>query len=149
MVKKLKKTISHNSSDRDQYTVVLEDIRSQFRAFGEGLHFISDTVSAHTKEFGTIKGELSLVKNTVNAHTKELSNINNTVNAHTKELSNINNTVNAHTKELSNINNTVNAHTKEFDIIKDELALIRHNQVTRDEFKFLEARVARLERARK
>ena len=121
MVKKLKKTISHNSSDRDQYTVVLEDIRSQFRAFGEGLHFISDTVSAHTKEFGTIKGELSLVKNTVNAHTKE----------------------------LSNINNTVNAHTKEFDIIKDELALIRHNQVTRDEFKFLEARVARLERARK
>ncbi|MBI2097463.1 MAG: hypothetical protein HYT46_00805 [Candidatus Vogelbacteria bacterium] len=35
----------------------------------------------------------------------------------------------------------------DLELIKSELALIRHNQVTRDEFKLLETRVSRLEKA--
>ena len=35
------------------------------------------------------------------------------------------------------------------EIIKGEVAIIRHNQVTRDEFKLLETRVARLEHVRR
>ena len=64
---------------RDEYTVVLEDLRSEFRIFGEGLQGVRS----------------------------------------------------------------------DLEFVKEELALIRHNQVTRDEFKFLEARVARLERIKK
>ena len=64
---------------RDEYTVVLEDLRSEFRVFGEGLQ--------------GVKADL--------------------------------------------------------EFVKEELALIRHNQITRDEFKFLEARVTRLERTKK
>lgn len=71
---------------RDEYTVVLEDLRSEFRVFGEG---------------------------------------------------------------LQQVNNGLQEVKTELEFVKEELALIRHNQVTRDEFKFLEARVVRLERMKK
>lgn len=67
---------------RDQYTIVLEDLRSTFKVFGESLDFVKDKV-------GKMESDL--------------------------------------------------------EILKGEVALIRHNQVTRDEFKFLESRVFRLE----
>ena len=71
------------SSSRDQYTVVLEGLRSDFKIFGESLDFVGDRVTR-------VESDTS--------------------------------------------------------IIKREVALIRHNQVTRDEFKFLESRVAALEK---
>ncbi|OHA19960.1 MAG: hypothetical protein A2836_03735 [Candidatus Taylorbacteria bacterium RIFCSPHIGHO2_01_FULL_45_63] len=71
------------SSSRDQYTVVLEGLRSDFKIFGESLDFVRDRVTR-------VESDTS--------------------------------------------------------IIKREVALIRHNQVTRDEFKFLESRVAALEK---
>ncbi|OGZ47753.1 MAG: hypothetical protein A3J55_03825 [Candidatus Ryanbacteria bacterium RIFCSPHIGHO2_02_FULL_45_17b] len=74
----MKKAVSSKKT-RDEYTVVLEDLRSEFRIFGEGLQGVRS----------------------------------------------------------------------DLEFVKEELALIRHNQVTRDEFKFLEARVARLERIKK
>ncbi|MBI3020369.1 MAG: hypothetical protein HYY60_03540, partial [Parcubacteria group bacterium] len=45
----------YRSTKRDQYTVVLEDIRSQFRVFGEGLSYVSDTLDEHTKQFKEIR----------------------------------------------------------------------------------------------
>ncbi len=95
MVKKkqtLKKNIKNTSSKRDKYTIVLEDMRSQFQIFGETLGHVSNRMDEQAKHIEEIKTDMELVKS--------------------------------------------------------ELALIRHNQVTRDEFKFLEARVARLERAK-
>ena len=78
---------------RDEYIVVLEDLRSEFRVFGEGLQEVKTNIEH-------VNIELEFMK-------------------------------------------------EEFEFVKGELALIRHNQVTRDEFKFLEARVARLEHAKK
>ena len=78
---------------RDEYTVVLEDIRSEFRVFGEGLQQVKTDLEEVKTDLGVVKTDL--------------------------------------------------------EFVKGELELIRHNQVTRDEFKFLETRVARLERARK
>jgi hypothetical protein len=53
------------SSKKDQYTVVLEDLRSHFRAFGENLDFIrkdvaevKHTTGVHTAMIGRIMVEL-------------------------------------------------------------------------------------------
>ncbi len=81
---------AYRSTKRDQYTVVLEDIRSQFRVFGEGLSYVSNTLDEHIKQSQT-----------------------------------------------------------ELEFVKEQLSIIRHNQVTRDEFHLLETRVARLEHLKK
>ena len=75
---------------KDQYTVVLEDLRSQFKVFGEGLMVVDGKVDRIAKKVGQLEADMQ--------------------------------------------------------IVKDELALIRHNQVTRDEFKLLQVRVLRLEK---
>ena len=80
----------YRSTERDQFTVVLEDIRSQFRVFGEGLSYVSDTLDKHITHVAT-----------------------------------------------------------ELEFVKEQLSIIRHNQVTRDEFQLLETRVARLEHTKK
>ncbi len=85
------------SSRKDAYTIVLEDIRDNFRAFGESLSFIRDEVKEHTKILAEHSKMLAILK-------------------------------------------------EDIEMLKAEVALIRHNQITRDEFKFLETRVSRLER---
>ena len=85
------------SSRKDAYTIVLEDIRDNFRAFGESLSFIRDEVKEHTRILAEHSKMLAILK-------------------------------------------------EDIEILKAEVALIRHNQVTRDEFKFLETRISRLER---
>ena len=92
--------IKKESSKRDQYTGVLEDIRDQNRAFGEGLTFIREKVKSTDGKVDSIDKKLGRVET-------------------------------------------------DLELIKGELAIIRHNQVTRDEFKFLEARVVRLEKQRR
>jgi|SRR3989344_153052 len=67
-------------------------------------------------------------------------------------LSYISDTADKHTIAFKKIDirlQEIELQLKEMDFIKGELALIRHNQVTRDEFRFLETRVARLERTKK
>lgn len=81
------------SEKRDQYTMVLEDLRSHFKVFGEALSGVRDEVKDNSKRLGQVESDL--------------------------------------------------------EFIKGELALIRHHQVTRDEFKFLETRVSRLEKQRR
>ncbi len=83
--------------EKDAYTIVLENIHSDFRVFGESLDFVRDETKQHTRRLDKIDEKLMKVEGDI-------------------------------------------------DIMKSELALIRHNQITRDEFKFLETRVARLER---
>jgi|SRR3989344_1953945 len=99
----MKKTLT--SSKRDQYTAVLEDIRSHNKVFGESL--------------GAVRDELKEVH---------------------EELNEVHEEVKDHSRRLSPIE-------ADLEIIKNELAIIRHNQVTRDEFKLLETRVNRLEKA--
>mgnify|MGYP001605078573 FL=1 len=85
------------SSKRDQYTVVLESLHSDFKVFGESLSLVRDEVKENTGKLEKIDGRLLIVET-------------------------------------------------DLEIIKNELAIIRHNQVTRDEFKLLETRVHRLEK---
>lgn len=83
------KQTKKDGPNRDEYTVVLEDIRSQNRTIAEVVTGINDKLDSHMVDFENLKANVEL--------------------------------------------------------IKGELAVIRHNQVTRDEFKLLEVRVARLE----
>ena len=97
---------------RDQYTVVLENIHSQNKVFGEALSAVYDKV-----------GEI---------HEK--------VTDHTQKLVRVNG-------QLGVMDGRLSVVETDLEVIKNELALIRHNQVTRDEFKLLETRVSRLEKA--
>lgn len=85
----VKSNEKNKTETRDQYTVVLEDLRSDFKVFGESLDFVKDKVSRIDERLIKVESDL--------------------------------------------------------EILKAEVALIRHNQVTRDEFKLLESRVLHLE----
>ena len=101
------------SKKKDQYTVVLEDLRAQFRVFGEALGYVSDTLDQHTVQLQEIAERLTRAE-----------------------------------AELKLVTERLTRAEAELEFIKEQLAIIRHNQVTRDEFRLLETRVVRLERAR-
>ena len=61
-----------HSTKRDQYTVVLEDLRSHFKAFGENLDFVRSDV----------KG----IKETVGAHNDKLDSHTQKLDSHTQKL---------------------------------------------------------------
>lgn len=63
-----KSTPKKINEKRDQYTVVLEDLRSNFKAFGENLEFVRNDV----KE---VRNELRDVKKTVDSHTQMIGRI--------------------------------------------------------------------------
>jgi len=100
------------SSKRDQYTVVLEDIHSQNKVFGEALSLVRDEVKDNTRKLEKVDERLFGVEG-----------------------------------RLSDIDTRLSGVETDLEVIKNELAIIRHNQVTRDEFKLLETRVSRLEKA--
>ncbi len=52
-----------------QFTVVLEDIRSQFQAFGEALQGLRESDERQSAE---VRSELGLVKDAIRTHTSEL-----------------------------------------------------------------------------
>ncbi len=84
---------SKETETRDQYTVVLEDIRSQVKGVAEGVSMLNEKLDRHIEE---------------NKESFDLVN-------------------------------------KNMQLIRTEISLIRHNQVTRDEFKALEDRVFTIE----
>lgn len=79
-----------------------------------------------------------------------LENINDKLGVMKEGLSTLDNKVetgfsNIETR-FSGLETDINKILTDVSIIKSEVALIRHNQVTRDEFKFLESRVIALEK---
>jgi hypothetical protein len=68
-----------DSGSRDQYTVVLEDLRSQFKVFGEGLRAVDEKVDRLDRRvdsrFERVDRELGLVKAAVMGHDRELREI--------------------------------------------------------------------------
>lgn len=70
MKKAVKKTtLKKNDDKRDQFTVVLEDLRSHFKAFGENLNFVREkvesidkTVNSHTEMIGRIMIDVEEIK---------------------------------------------------------------------------------------
>lgn len=98
------------SSKRDQDTAVLEELYSDFRAFGEVLTGVRDDVKGLKTKVGNLEKDMQTVKNTIILTNKNVGGL-----------------------------------RSDMQTVKGELATIRHNQVTRDEFKLLENRVLRLE----
>lgn len=115
----VKKKLPHQSSRRDQYTVVLEDLRSQFKVFGENLDSVREMVAADSERMIKLEIDLTQVKIELTEVRSELAEV---------------------MAELAELKS-------DSEIVKSELAIIRHNQITRDEFKLLETRVSRLEKA--
>ncbi|PIR40127.1 MAG: hypothetical protein COV33_01375 [Candidatus Zambryskibacteria bacterium CG10_big_fil_rev_8_21_14_0_10_34_34] len=103
---------------KDQYTVVLEDLRSNFKVFGESLDLVKDKVDSIDKRVDSID----------------------------KRVDSIDKRVDSIDKRVDSIDKRLGGVESDLEILKTEVALIRHNQVTRDEFKLLESRVLRLER---
>jgi len=112
---------SARQETRDQYTVVLEDLRSSFKVFGEGLSFISDKLDEHTKQLAVMDARLERLQIELGIVKEELA------------------AMDARLERLQ----------IELGIVREELSAIRQDQVTRDEFKLLKTRVARLERTRR
>ena len=113
-----KQKTPHQSSRRDQYTVVLEDLRSQFKVFGESLDSVRDMVAINSERMVKLEIDLTQVK-------IELTEVK---------------------SELAEVKLELVELKSDSEIMKSELAIIRHNQITRDEFKLLETRVSRLEK---
>jgi len=78
------KKLNHVASKKDQLTVVLEDMNSQFKAFGESLDDVKRNLSAVKKtgdatfeEVGNIKVEITAIKMRLDSIEKRLNFIEN------------------------------------------------------------------------
>ena len=115
-----KRTKSEES--RDQYTVVLEDLRSQFKVFGEGLDAVRADLNEVRKQgdatfeaVGELKEDVAVLK-----------------------------------EDVAILKEDVTVLKQDMQEVKEELHLIRNElkeKVSRDEFLALEHRVLRLEKS--
>ena len=68
------------------------------------------------------------------------------VKNHTHGFSKIDGRLTSVDERLMGVDGRLTSMEADLEFVKSELGIIRHNQITRDEFKLLETRVARLER---
>jgi tetrahydromethanopterin S-methyltransferase subunit G len=80
------------------------------------------------------------------AYTIELENIHSDFRIFGESLGFVRGEVKGNTHQLVKIEERLTNMEVDLEFVKSELGIIRHNQITRDEFKFLETRVTRLER---
>jgi|GEM_PF-4269293 len=106
-------------------TIVLEGLRSDFRVFGENLADVRSELKQHTQALHELNDDVHILKEDAQALKEDAQNLKKDV------------------RVLKGVAQTLG---EDMQILKADTALIRHNQVTRDEFKFLESRVARLEK---
>ncbi|MEW6610378.1 MAG: hypothetical protein AB1352_01980 [Patescibacteria group bacterium] len=120
----------------ENYTqVLLEEIRSQFKAFGENLELVKEKGDATFEMVGQLTEDMRIVKDELKLHSQIL-------NEHTTIL-------NEHSAILNEHSAILNEHTTILNEHSDELRLIRYElkeKIGRDEFKMLEDRVVRLEK---
>jgi len=136
-----RKLAKKNNIKRDRYTAVLENIHADFKAFGESLQIIN----RQTKEgFEKLNKKIDTVEVNLSAAIKENSRA---IQVNSKRLDKVENRLSNVEKKVGRIANKVDKMAEDHELIKNELALIRYNQVNREEFRLLETRVLRLERA--
>ena len=123
----MKKRSAKNSEKRDQYTIVLEDIRDQFRAFGDNLQFArNDLTGIHKK--------LDSHSETLKSHTQILDGHTETLKSHTQILE-------SHTQILESHTQMIGQLMIDMQEVKYELK----KRPTFDDLKMIEKRVSRLE----
>jgi len=99
---------SDGINKRDQYTIVLEGVRSDIKGIAEGVMMANERMD---REFRGINEKFEKVDRRFDGIDKKFDKVN-----------------------------------ENLQIMRTEISLIRHNQVTRDEFKFLEDRVFTIEK---
>jgi peptidoglycan hydrolase CwlO-like protein len=129
-----KKIVSDKSKIQHQYTVVLEDIRSENKMVTELVLDLNSKVDGLTSDVGDLTSEMGDLNSKVNWLTSEVQEIR-------KDIANTR-------KDIAQLQKDILELRKEFETLRMEVALVRHNQITRDEFKLLEKRVFQLEKIR-
>lgn len=77
--KYIKKSRNKNDGGRDNFTVVLEDLRSDFRVFGEGLEMVNQRLDRMDGRFDSIEVRLEAIEGELFNIKTQLSNINKTL----------------------------------------------------------------------
>lgn len=123
--------------ERDNFTIVLEDLKSDFKIFGEVLGGVRDRLErvekkgdATFEEVGKIKIELSEIKEDVSILKEDVSNI----KSEMKEMNG----------RLDNIEFEIKSIRKEFDFLKKEFE--EKGKIDIGVFKEFEKRVIKLEK---
>ncbi len=128
---------------QENYTqVLLEDIRSQFKAFGENLELVKEKGDATYEKVGELAEDIDMIK-------VELVGIHEELKEHSSILQDHSKILKEHTDILHEHSKTLNEHTAILNEHSEELHIIRHDlkeKIGRDEFKLLEDRVMRLEK---
>lgn len=128
-------------STRDQFTVVLEDLRSHFQVIGEGVSATNEKLDRHDERLDSIENKLD-------GHGRRLDSIESKLDGQGQRLDSIENKLEGVENRLEGVETKMVVVESDLTFVKEQLSIIRHNQVTRDEFHLLETRVARLERTR-
>lgn len=126
--KRTVKKTEYISTNRDQYTVVLESIKSENRAVTELVMHLHDKFDTYLADFEHLKASVELLRASVELLKASVELLKADVECLRADVENL---------------------KADVELIKGEVALIRHNQITRDEFKLLETRVMRLEQLQK
>jgi len=74
---------------RDQYTVVLEDLRSNFKAFGENLGFVREKVDYISERVGVVESKVVSIEGRVVNIEGRVGNIEKKIDSHTQMIGRI------------------------------------------------------------
>lgn len=74
---------TYKGTKRDQYTIVLEGIRSDFRAFGEGLQILDQKME---RGFSELRSEMSIMKTDILVLRSDMSDVKKLLHKHNHSL---------------------------------------------------------------
>lgn len=134
VVKKTPKTseVWGSPAKRDQYTVVLEDLRSQFKVFGENLAITREVFS---RDIGEVKTEIVKIHNEIAEIHAEIAEIHDEIAEIHDEIAKTNERISALDVRVAQLEQA------NLELLRE----IRQNTVSRSEFEQLREHVRKLE----
>ena len=142
MKEEVKRSASKGENEkRDQYTVVLEDLRSHFKAFRENLGFVRKDVSDLRTDLNEVRTDLNEVRTDLNEVRNDLNEVRNDLNEVRTDLNEVR-------TDLKVVKKTVESHTEMIGRIMIDVEEIKsgmREKVDRNEFNKLEKRLVILE----
>lgn len=124
-----------NKIEKDHIAILLEDLRSDFKIFGESLTAVREKGDATFEAVGRLQEDMQIVKTDV----AELKTDVSVLKTDVAELK----------TDVAELKTDVGVLKTDMQGVKEELHLIRNElkeKVSREEFVFLETRVTQLER---
>jgi chromosome segregation ATPase len=143
------KKLNHVAGKKDQLTVVLEDMNSQFKAFGESLDVVKRNLKVVKKrgdeifeEVGNIKVEITAIKMNATEMKKEITGIG-------TELTEIKTRLDSIEKKLNRIENKPAEAQAEIESLKKESMEIKScsdDKDVQERLNIFEARIGQIEK---